>query len=148
MKPSATTGTTTRPTTAVTVLRLLLGAAGTALGAYGGYLLLTGNPTESVGQVLLWGGSVLVLHDGLLVPAVLAAGLLLAGGRLSGVWRAGLLTAGTVTLVALPVLLRPGGRANPSVLPLDYPLGLAVVVAAVAAGTGAVAAWRLWRRRG
>ncbi|MEU3825439.1 hypothetical protein AB0F36_08945 [Streptomyces sp. NPDC029080] len=132
---------------AMTVARLLLGAAGTALAAVGAVRLLTGTRPGTVGDVLVWGGSLLVLHDGVLVPAVLAVGLLSAGGRLGGVWRAGLLTAGTVTLVASPVLLRPGRPANPSVLPLDYPLGLALVLSAVAAATCATAGWLRWRRR-
>lgn len=130
-----------------TVVRLLSGAAGVALGAVGVTRLLTGTRPGTVWNVLVWGGSVLALHDGVLVPAVLAVGLLSTGGRLSGVWRAGLLTAGTVTLVALPVLLRPGRPANASVLPLDYPLGLTLVLSAVVACTGATAGWRLWRHR-
>lgn len=136
MKPSTTTA-----------LRLLVGAAGLALGVVGVTHLLDETRPGTVWQVLLWAGGVLALHDGVLVPVVLAVGLLVTGGRLGGVWRAGLLTAGTVTLVALPVLLRPGRPANASVLPLDYPLGLTLVLSAVVAGTGATAGWHLWRRR-
>lgn len=55
-----------------------------------------------------------------------------------------------LTLVALPPLLRPGPRANPSVLPLDYPRNWLITLAAVAAVTVVYAAARavLRARRG
>ncbi|WP_326798216.1 hypothetical protein OG946_24820 [Streptomyces sp. NBC_01808] len=131
----------------MTAVRLLLGVAGLGMGAVGVEYLLTETRAGTVRDVLVWAGGTLILHDGLLAPAVFAVGLLLAGRRLRGVWRAGLLTAATVTLVTLPVLLRPGKPADPSVLPLDYPQGLTVVMAAVAAGTAATAGRHVWRRR-
>lgn len=131
----------------MTVIRLLLITAGLGLGAVGIEHLLTETRAGTARDVLLWATGTLALHDGALAPATLAAGLLLTGGKLRGVWRAGLLTAGTVTLVALPVLLRPGQPTDPSVLPLNYPLGLTTVVAATAAATAATAAWQHRRHR-
>jgi hypothetical protein len=132
--------------TPMTAIRLLLGAGGLALAAVGVDHLLTETEPSTAWDVAVWAAGSVVLHDGVLAPAVLAVGLLLGGRRLRGVWRAGLLTAGMVTLVALPVLLRPGQTADPSVLPLDYPLGLTVTLSAIAAGTAATAGWQGWRR--
>lgn len=132
----------------MTVSRLLLGALGVAAAAFGVAHLLTETRTGTVTQLVVWAAGAVVLHDGVLVPLVLAAGLLLTRGRLRGVWRAALLTLGTVTLAALPALLRPGRPANPSVLPLDYPMGLAVVAAAVVVGAAVAAGRRLWPARG
>ncbi|GAB2769358.1 hypothetical protein [Streptomyces daliensis] len=129
------------------VSRLLLGVLGVAAASFGVVHLLTETRTGTVIPLVVWAAGAVVLHDAVLVPLVLAAGLLVTEGRLRGVWRAALLTLGTVTLVALPPLLRPGRPANPSVLPLAYPLGLAVVAAAVVAGAAMVAGRRLWLAR-
>lgn len=106
-------------------MRALAGVAGLALMGVGASLLL--DVREWTG-VLLWLGGAVVLHDGLIAPLVLLAGLVLVrgGGRggvcggVRGPVRGALTVAGALTLVALPVLLRPGPRANSSVLPLDY----------------------------
>ncbi|WP_254406971.1 hypothetical protein [Streptomyces sp. GMY02] len=109
-----------------------------ALG-FGGLQLLVGTGPGGVAGVALWLAGAVVLHDGVLVPLVLAAGLLIAGTRLRPVLRAGLLTAGCLTLLALPLLLRPGKPGNPSVLPHDYPLNWAIVVGSTAAATALAA---------
>ncbi|WBB58490.1 hypothetical protein O7599_22980 [Streptomyces sp. WMMC500] len=134
------------PMTTMTVIRLLLITTGLVLAAVGVEHLLTETRAGTARDVLLWATATLVLHDGALAPATLATGLLLAGTKLRGVWRAGLLTAGAVTLVALPVLLRPGRPTDPSVLPLNYPLGLATVLTVIAVVTAATAAWHHHRR--
>ncbi|WP_413100022.1 hypothetical protein [Streptomyces sp. Inha503] len=77
-----------------------------------------------------------MLHDVVIAPVVLLVGLALVRGGVRGPVRAALLVAGALTTVALPVLLRPGRRANSSVVPLDYPcnwLVMLVVVASVRA---------------
>lgn len=62
--------------------------------------------------------------------------------------RGALLVAGALTAVALPVLLRPGRTANPSVLPLDYPRNWLIAMVAVATTAALWAAGRgLVRRR-
>ncbi|WP_396454692.1 hypothetical protein [Actinomadura sp.] len=93
-----------------------------------------------------WFAGAAVLHDGVLVPAVLAAGL--ATGRLPAAYRriarAALIVAGCVTAVALPLVLGYGRRADePSRLPLPYGRNLAIVLAAVTAAAAAAAAVRL-----
>ncbi len=126
--------------------RLAIGALGLAALGVGLSVLLTDPYVRDPLDVAWWLAGAVLLHDGVLVPVVLAAGAALRmRGRVRGALRGGLVTAGCVTAVALPALLRPGPVANPSVLPLDYGRGLLITLAAVAAATALVAA-RSWVR--
>lgn len=130
------------------VLRCGLGAAGLAAMGFGAVQLVTDPAVSGWTGVLEWLAAAVVLHDGVLVPLVLATGAVL-GVRLRRSVRWFFVVAGSLTAVALPVLLAPGPAANPSVLPLDYPRNWAVcvlVVAAVAAGWEA-GRWVAARRR-
>ncbi|MER5964620.1 hypothetical protein [Streptomyces sp. NPDC002057] len=95
-------------------------------------------------DVFVWWAGALVLHDGIIAPLVLAVGLLLAGRPGRGLPRGALIVAASVTLVTLPLLLRPGAAANPSALPLPYGRNLLIVLVCVAVVTGAA---ELVRRR-
>ncbi|MFD9333042.1 hypothetical protein ACFWBF_01270 [Streptomyces sp. NPDC060028] len=118
-----------------TVLRHGLGAAGLLLIGIGArQVAVLPDPVD----VLVWLGGAIVLHDGLIAPLVLAVGLFLPARPARGVLRGALLTAGCLVLVTSPLMLRPEGRANPTVLPLAYGRNLALVLAAVAAVTGLV----------
>ncbi|GAA2438565.1 hypothetical protein ACFPFX_36385 [Streptomyces mauvecolor] len=110
-------------------MRTAVGAAGVALMAFGA-LLLWGQSTHW--DVLIWLAGAVVLHDGVIAPLVLGVGFLVGGLKHRGLVRGALLAAGCLTLVALPVLLRPLPTANSSVLPLDYVRGLLISLAAVA----------------
>ncbi|MFF9158830.1 hypothetical protein ACF081_01105 [Streptomyces longwoodensis] len=115
-------------------LRVTAAAAGLALMGVGLSLLTdVRDPTGA----LLWLGGAVVLHDALIAPLVLLVGLVLVRGGARGPVRGALLVAGALTAVALPVLLRPGRTANPSVLPLDYPRNWLIALAAVVVLTGA-----------
>ncbi|MCJ0874290.1 hypothetical protein [Streptomyces sp. AP-93] len=123
-------------------VRLLLGGAGLLLIAVGGRLLAElPDPLD----VLVWMGGAVVLHDGIIAPLVLAAGLAVAAVPARGLVRGALLTAGVLVLVTLPLLLRPGTPPNPSALPLPYGRNLLLVLAAVAVAAGAMAAVGRWR---
>jgi hypothetical protein len=113
-------------------LRVMAGAAGVALMGVGASLLMD---VRDVSDVLLWLGGAVVLHDAVIAPVVLLAGLLLVCDGVRGPVRGALLVAGALTMVALPVLLRPGKTANSSVLPLDYPRNWLIAVVAVATAT-------------
>ncbi|MFD7163814.1 hypothetical protein [Streptomyces violascens] len=110
-------------------MRTVAGAAGLALMAFGA-LLLWDQTTHW--DVLIWLAGAVVLHDGVIAPLVLGVGFLVGGLKYRGLVRGALLAAGCLTLVALPVLLRPLPTANSSVLPLDYVRGLLISLAAVA----------------
>ncbi|WP_329090479.1 hypothetical protein OG979_38380 [Actinomadura citrea] len=82
-----------------------------------------------------WFAGAAVLHDAVLVPAVLAAGALTglvpAGRRIV---RAALVIGACVTVVAIPVVLGYGRRADePSRLPLPYGRNLGIVLGVIAA---------------
>jgi hypothetical protein len=114
----------------VKVTRVLVGVAGVVLMGVGASLL---TDVRDLTGVLVWLGGAVVLHDALIAPLVLLAGLVLVRSGVRGPVRGALVVAGALTVVALPVLLRPGPRANASVLPLDYPRNWLVAMACVAA---------------
>ncbi|MFF9912463.1 hypothetical protein [Streptomyces sp. NPDC013457] len=55
-----------------------------------------------------------------------------------GAVRGGLIVAGSLTLIALPLMVRPGAPPNPTALPLDYVRNWLVLMGVVAIGTGVV----------
>ncbi|GAA3839238.1 hypothetical protein GCM10022403_084420 [Streptomyces coacervatus] len=128
----------------VNVLRLLAGAAGLALMGVGASLLL--DRQQDLMGVLEWLGGAVVLHDALIAPVVLLVGLVLVRGGVRGPIRGALLVAGALTAVALPVLLRPGPRANSTVLPLDYPRNWLLTLVGVATVTALLVAAKEVRR--
>jgi hypothetical protein len=125
-------------------MRIVTGALGIVLMAVGATLLAAGGQIK---DVALWLAGAIVLHDGIIAPLVLGIGLLLAAVPARGAVRGALVVAGCLTMVALPVLLRPGRPTNPSALPLDYLRNWLLVLAAVAVLTGVLLlARRLLRR--
>lgn len=131
----------------MSVARVAAGAAGVLCMGVGVSLLAD---VRDLMGVLVWLGGAVVVHDAVIAPAVLLLGLVSvrAGvrGGVRGPVRGALLVAGALTAVALPVLLRPGRPANPSVLPLDYPRNWLLALAAVAALTLLWTAVRRLRR--
>lgn len=126
----------------MTAVRVVVGAAGALLVAWG-LVLLVGMGPQQLLAVATWLVGGVVLHDAVLAPVVVGLGVL-AATRLTPRLRAplvGLLVVlGPLTLAAVPVLGRFGARAdNPTLLDRPYWTGylalvaLAVVVAAVAA---------------
>ncbi|MEV0666340.1 hypothetical protein ACIBI3_19330 [Actinomadura luteofluorescens] len=97
-----------------------------------------------------WFAGAAILHDAVLVPAVLAAGALTglvpAGQR--RVARAALVIGACVTAVAVPVVLAYGRRPDePSRLPLPYGRNLAIVLGVIAAAAACVLAARAFTAR-
>jgi hypothetical protein len=107
-------------------------AAGLALIAVGLRGIVDQVP---LAQWAKWFVGAAVLHDAVLVPAVLAAGALTglvpAGRRIV---RAALVIGACVTVVAIPVVLGYGRRTDePSRLPLPYGRNLGIVLGVIAA---------------
>ncbi|MFI1397895.1 hypothetical protein [Streptomyces sp. NPDC020681] len=123
-------------------MRILVGALGAASLGYGAWLLYDGG---QYADVAIWLAGAVVLHDGIIAPLVLAVGLLLAFMPARGTLRAALIVAGSLTVIALPLLLRPGAKANSSVLPLDYGRNLLIAIGAVAVLTAALLVMRRLR---
>lgn len=124
--------------------RLVLGAIGVIIMGIGVRVLLTDRYIHHPLEVVWWLAAAVALHDGLLVPAVLAVGALL---RPRGALRAGLVAGACVTAIALPVMLAPRHPANPTVLPLDYPRDWLVALAGVAVLTALAWTWTTVRAR-
>jgi Kef-type K+ transport system membrane component KefB len=133
----------------VTRLQWILVATGTILCSFGVLGSIFGDRTDPV-RVAVLIVLAAVTHDLLIVPVVLAAGLVL---RRAPDWaraplQATLLICAVVVLVSVPVLGRFGARAdNPSLLPRDYQAGLAVVLGLVLLAAAGLAALRCLRRR-
>ncbi|MCX4803829.1 hypothetical protein OG594_19620 [Streptomyces sp. NBC_01214] len=125
--------------------RYAVGGFGLVVMAFGGFLLVV---EPEPWRIALWLAGGVLVHDGLVAPLVIAVGALgaAAGVRLRGVPRAALVVAGSLTVIALPPLLRPGGVANASVLPLDYPRNWLLAMAAIGVLAAAHAGARAWAR--
>ncbi|MFJ7587683.1 hypothetical protein ACIQZO_09900 [Streptomyces sp. NPDC097617] len=126
--------------------RYAVGGFGLAVMAFGGFLLVR---EPEPWRIALWLAGGLLVHDGLVAPLVIAVGALAAaaGLRLRGVARGALIVAGSLTVIALPPLLRPGGVANATVLPLDYLRNWLLAMAVLAALTAGYLAARACVRR-
>jgi hypothetical protein len=107
--------------------------------------LLTNPDVRDRPGVLEWLAGAVILHDGVVAPAVDLLGL---GARRRAPLRRPFVVAGSLTAVAIPVPARPGRTANPSVLPLDYPRGWAISVGTVRGGRRCCSRGRGWQRRG
>jgi hypothetical protein len=129
--------------------RLLVGGAGLAAAAYGLWELGRTGPANVV-ATLPWLVGVVVVHDAVLAPLVVLAGVV-AAPRLPAWSRAAaagaLVLLGPVTLAAVPALGRFGARPdNPTLLDRPYAAGWALIAALVLVGSGTVAVAA--RRRG
>jgi hypothetical protein len=96
---------------------------------------LTDDDVAPIG-VAVFLAAVLVLHDGLLMPLVLAAGALLH--RASPPVRVAAVVSLALLVVALPLALGLGPPPdNPSALPLPYPRNLLLILVVVWSVAGA-----------
>ena len=122
---------------------------GTGMCSFGLLGSLLGDRTDPVRVAALVVGAA-VTHDLVVVPTVLAVGLVL---RRTPAWVKGplqgtLLICAVVVLASVPVLGRFGARSdNDSLLPRDYWTGLAATLGVVVLGGSSLAAVRLLRRR-
>jgi hypothetical protein len=134
----------------IRAVRWMLGLGGVGLIGYGAHRIASGGRATDPADLGRWLLAGVLGHDLLIAGLTAAAGWLLtrlAPAAVRPAVQGGLLVAGSLVLVAVPVLSGRGGRGNASTDPLDYPRNLAAALLAVAAGTAAVAAWRLRRGR-
>ena len=101
----------------MTKTRTVLAASGVAVGLWGLWLLFQNLSTAALIRLPLWLGGAVLTDDFVLIPLTIAAGWLLT--RWSTL-RTTLLYVGITTLIAIPLLLRQGKGANPTVLPRNY----------------------------
>lgn len=125
--------------------RVVVGACGVAMLIHGAFLVLSRQDPGQWLEVGVWLGVGLLAHDVALSALVIGACLL--GSRwLPRPWRAPAVVAlvvwGTLTVVAVPVLVRAGARADNTTL-LDRPYAqtwwaISVIVVLLVAVTGLV----------
>jgi hypothetical protein len=123
-------------------------AVGLALVAYGAWGLFVESARTHPDQWIRWFAGALIVHDFVVVPLVIVAGVALAK-RVGAPYRApiqgALIATGIVILTVWPFLRGYGLRSdNHSVFPNNYELGVSIVVAAVwlVACAALVQAWR------
>jgi hypothetical protein len=107
--------------------RAALAAFGIGFGLWGVWLMLQSLQPSQLVRLPLWLGGVVIADDFVLVPITVAVGWLVTRWsigpdrhRTVGAVRTTLLYVGITTLIAIPLLLRQGKGANPTVLPRDY----------------------------
>jgi hypothetical protein len=110
--------------------RLLIAVPGVLAGLYGGWLLLS-QGVDNLEATVVWAVGGVIVHDGILAPAVVVGCLVTARlmpPRLQAPALVGVIVLGTVTVVAIPVLGRFGAHSdNPTLLDRDYWAGWLVV---------------------
>jgi len=130
---------------------IVVGVLGLALGAY---VLVDTVAVRRLPGVALWIGAAIVLHDAVLSPLVFGLGVLTrrAGHRLAGsiivTAQAAIVLGSLMTLIVLPAIVAQDlGPKNPSILPLDYALNLALFWLALAVASVLVSLWFYLRTR-
>jgi hypothetical protein len=155
-KPGAETGLPVTP--GMRRVRVGLVGLGILLLIVGGITLVNdvGSPKSYAG-IALWMLGALVIHDGIISLGVFGASVVMR--RLGGTLRVplpvilivqgALVVGGIMALVVVPEIMKKSiGTANPTLLPLDYGLHLAVFYAVLVPLTVvAIAAYLLLTRR-
>jgi hypothetical protein len=129
--------------------RIILAAAGILLGLFGVYRLFTQIPLSSLVALGVWLLAALLIHDGLLAPAVVGLGWLLrrfVPDRGRRYLQAALLMGALVTVVAVPMIYLRGSQPPVKALLLrNYGPNLALILGLVAAITLTLYAIRVAR---
>lgn len=112
---------------AMTVARVVLVAGGLGFLGLGGLVLLLDVNPARYGGILLWFAGAIIVHDAIVAPGVVVAGIVLRrlGSRLPGavivIVQAALVLVAIVTAIVVPAILKKEiGSANPTILPLEY----------------------------
>lgn len=120
------------------VARIVLVVIGVLVIAFGAYVLVTSVKPNRIGGLGVWLLAAVVLHDAILSPFVVGAGLLLRrAGRSLRAWvlvvvQAAIVLGSVLALVVLPeIAAKDHGQKNPTVLPFDYGTRLLLVEGAL-----------------
>jgi hypothetical protein len=133
------------------VWRIVLGVVGVGIGTYGISQLLTQVPRQTLMLLALWLIAALIIHDGLLSPAIVGVGAALrryVPDRGRRYLQFGLIMAAIVTVVAVPLIYRAHTQPPAKALLLqDFGINLTVLLAAIGGGTLIAYAIRVARDR-
>jgi hypothetical protein len=121
------------------IARVVLIVVGVLVMAAGTVLVFWSVPLAALPNLGIWLTASVVLHDGVIGLTVAVVGWLLGRAvpdRGAPYVQGGFIVAAVVALTAIPVLLAAGRTpTNPSLLPLDYPRNLLIVIAVIAGVT-------------
>jgi hypothetical protein len=116
--------------------RIVIGAAGVALGLFGVFRLLTQISAYNLTVLFCWLIGALVIHDGLLSPLVIGIGAGLkrfVPDRARGYLQFGLIAGGLVTVIAIPMIYRQDSQpVVKAILQQHFGANLATLLAIVA----------------
>jgi len=122
----------------VKAARIVLVVIGVLVIAFGAYVLVTSVKPNRIGGLGVWLLAAVVLHDAVLSPFVVGAGLLLRrAGRSLRAWvlvvvQAAIVLGSVLALVVLPeIAAKDHVQKNPTVLPFDYGTRLLLVEGAL-----------------
>lgn len=114
--------------------RIVLAVLGVLVMAFGAYVLVTTVRPNRIWGLATWLLGAVVLHDAVLSPFVVGAGLLLRRtGRSIRAWvlvvvQSAVVLGSVLALVVLPeIAAKAHGQKNPTILPFDYGVRLAIV---------------------
>jgi len=135
-------------------IQIALVVVGVGLLALGGLTLLADvNPKRYLG-LATWLVGALIIHDGIIAPTVFAIVLFFRRANKSLpvvlllIVQGALVVGSIIVLIVLPEILKKAiGTANPTLLPLDYTLNLALFLGGLAVLTAAAAGAYLALRR-
>lgn len=131
--------------------RLILSVAGVLLLAFGIFRLGTEIPLRSLVFLAVWLVAALIIHDGVLSPAVVGVGWLLrrfVPDRGRRYLQVALIISGLVTVVAIPMIyLRGSQPAVKALLLQDYGANVTLLLGIIAVGSLALYAVRVARDR-
>ncbi len=133
------------------IWRIVLAVVGVGVGTYGIFQLLTQLPWQTLALLALWLIGALIIHDGLLSPAVIGVGAALrryVPDRGRRYLQFGLIMAAMVTVIAVPMIYRANTQPPAKALLLqDFGINLTVLLAAIGGGTLIAYAIRVARDR-
>lgn len=116
--------------------RIILAAAGIALGAFGVFRLLTEIPTYSLLILGVWLLAALVIQDAILAPSVVGVGWLLrryVPDRGRRYMQVALIMSALITVIAVPMIFLRGTQpAVKALLLRNYGFNLILIIAIIA----------------
>ena len=140
--------------TRMTIVRIALIAIGLAGLFAGAVILVQKERPDQILGVIVWIGAAIIVHDGILSPVLLLVDVWMrrAGRRIPyavlAIIQGGVVVGAIMSMLVLPEIYKKSiGSKNPTVLPLDYGLNLALFWVAVALLTAAACALYLRRAR-
>jgi hypothetical protein len=115
--------------------RIILAAAGIALGAFGVFRLLTEIPTYSLVILAVWLVAALVIQDAILAPSVVGVGWLLrryVPDRGRRYLQVALIMSALITVIAVPMIFLRGTQpAVKALLLRNYGFNLILIIAII-----------------